>query len=1197
MTNDIMGLSPARPREYDEAAVRRAVEWVNANSRLVAERDFGHFCLVYLSHHFSAGFGRFQEDIFQDLSNLKPDQHALYLISRGHGKCARGLTMVSMYNGGVKHLKDIVRGDVVVSYNEATGKFEPKEVTHSQEMGVKDIYRMRTKGGTETFVAETHKFLTSSGDWKELKDLSPGDRIAAPRYIPEPAHPENMTEDELVLLAYYVTEGCGGSARVSNFDVDILKLVQKSARALGGDASLGFCEEAGRYEYVGITQGEKWKSGKDLLRSVGVEPDHQLSVNVSLPDSVFKMDNAHVAFLLKHMFEGDGWATTNGAKGKPCVGYGTSSEALAKQVKTLLLRLGIVSRLVTKKVAKARLGEVYELTIYDRKNVERFREQVGFFKKEIPPKTEGTSQSFDDMIPGDLLMTAHPWGKVPVAAVKEHTLGLSSPYGERDHSRDKIERLSNYTGNAKLARIVNDDVWWDEIREIEYHETDMTYDITVKDNENYLADDLLHHNTTLISLCFVVWNICYRRRKHIVLGAAVRELSEKFLANIKLELETNQKIREDFGDLVGKQNRKLDAKSQRPYRASYIRTANYVVVTTASAGTSVRGLLESLPDDLEKDFVGLDASGSPIFRTKTTRVDLFILDDMIDDKKVNSQDVRDKLWDWFWNNVFSAQELGCGNVVVVGTTLHEDDLVCRLYKDKTQTATWVKRKLPACDPEMPFDADGNPRNCLFPEYWGRTNYNRPIVTKDPYTQEETTVYRSHLWWRAQELGPSFGPEMLLQPMSDATKMFFLKDFRDYVVAGTHGPDLKQTYRETMGRELETLPSDLMCVTSIDPAGTEEARVKEGTDPDYTAIETWGYSPSTKKFYLVGINHGRFSTSEMMRLLMMHGQMFDRRFGGTYRPDQIDSSKDIQGFNFTHLGYVIETVAFQKVLSNLFEELAASMGFYPIVFEASRSGGRGKRIRAMLPAHLSQLHQIVLPYGSHARALTAFTEELENFPGAGGHDDCFPAGTEVLTVNKRGQISETCIEEVRRGDYVLTRNGPRKVLKAWSKGYRKVINRFGITATPEHRVWTDNRGWASLESLTGDDLLLAVGRGLLEPRAIEADELEAVDYPGRIADYTTEVFDLHVETNHEFFVVAESGEAVLVHNCVDAFTDAITALYSYSLGLGRGLGNIDAIRDIMQNSDFRVDEDRVEEVIRTLHLDATAQVVPATMVGS
>jgi len=94
-------------------------------------------------------------------------------------------------------------------------------------------------------------------------------------------------------------------------------------------------------------------------------------------------------------------------------------------------------------------------------------------------------------------------------------------------------------------------------------------------------------------------------------------------------------------------------------------------------------------------------------------------------------------------------------------------------------------------------------------------------------------------------------------------------------------------------------------------------------------------------------------------------------------------------------------------------------------------------------------------------------EMMGFPSQKVHDDlCFPAETPIITVDGVKKIIE-----ITTDDYVLTRNGYKKVVKAWCSGNKEVVTRFGITATPNHKIHTENRGWVSLDSLCMNDILL------------------------------------------------------------------------------------------------------------------------------
>ena len=88
------------------------------------------------------------------------------------------------------------------------------------------------------------------------------------------------------------------------------------------------------------------------------------------------------------------------------------------------------------------------------------------------------------------------------------------------------------------------------------------------------------------------------------------------------------------------------------------------------------------------------------------------------------------------------------------------------------------------------------------------------------------------------------------------------------------------------------------------------------------------------------------------------------------------------------------------------------------------------------------------------------EEVASFP-AGDHDDyCFVAGTKVAT--PAGDVN---IEELRVGDVVLTPVGARRVTAAGFTGVRPVISRAGLVGTANHPVYTLDKGWVPMDTVT------------------------------------------------------------------------------------------------------------------------------------
>jgi len=83
--------------------------------------------------------------------------------------------------------------------------------------------------------------------------------------------------------------------------------------------------------------------------------------------------------------------------------------------------------------------------------------------------------------------------------------------------------------------------------------------------------------------------------------------------------------------------------------------------------------------------------------------------------------------------------------------------------------------------------------------------------------------------------------------------------------------------------------------------------------------------------------------------------------------------------------------------------------------------------------------------------------------SGAHDDCFIAGTMILT--DKGNVP---VEDVRVGDMVMTRGG-YKTVEVTRSSLKKVITRLGLTGSPDHPMIT-KRGIVDLKNIKGSDIL-------------------------------------------------------------------------------------------------------------------------------
>ena len=143
----------------------------------------------------------------------------------------------------------------------------------------------------------------------------------------------------------------------------------------------------------------------------------------------------------------------------------------------------------------------------------------------------------------------------------------------------------------------------------------------------------------------------------------------------------------------------------------------------------------------------------------------------------------------------------------------------------------------------------------------------------------------------------------------------------------------------------------------------------------------------------------------------------------------------------------------------------------------------------------------------------------------GH--CFAAGTMITT--KEGEIP---IENVKAGDYVLTREGYKKVTFSEITGKNVMVKDYSIgdtniTCTPDHLFYMIEDGFAEIDKIIQKTFVTCEKTKKLSVR--KSNE--------RIID---KVYDITVEDRHEFF-----ANGILVHNCTDVLDYILCTFLSKS----------------------------------------------------
>lgn len=227
-----------------------------------------------------------------------------------------------------------------------------------------------------------------------------------------------------------------------------------------------------------------------------------------VPACVFRLPQPQLVVFLRTLFSCDGSVYVN-RQGQPGISYSTISARLAADVQHLLLRFGFVTRLRTKIMqVNGALYTSYELQLLGTPHVKRFLREIGIYGREeakakIADLADPTNVSTHfDMVPTGAVF----WNDVSAISDGASFKALSRAAGVTIHpgrmngplSRMTVISLAAAYASENLQRLAHGDIYWDTITSIEPVGEERVYDLTVPGYANFVANDLVIHNSSLL---------------------------------------------------------------------------------------------------------------------------------------------------------------------------------------------------------------------------------------------------------------------------------------------------------------------------------------------------------------------------------------------------------------------------------------------------------------------------------------------------------------------------------------------------------------------------------------------------------------------------------------------------------------------------------------------------------------------------
>jgi replicative DNA helicase len=430
--------------------------------------------------------------------------------------CLAGDSLVTMADSGSQiPIRDLAgkSGFKVWALNEANFRLEPAVVSRAFATGVKPVFRLTTRLGRTIRATANHKFRAFAG-WKRLDEFAVGEHLALPRVIENPAR-QSMSDGELALLGHLIGDGCTLPRHATQYttkEKDLAEMVAELAlKVFGDEVKPRINQERNWYQvYLASTRRHTHNVHSAIcewLSDLGIWGLR--SYEKYVPGNVFKQPREAIAVFIRHLWATDGCIKQN-SKGHPypAVYYASSSERLARDLHSLLLRFEINSRL--HRISQGKKGrDQYHVVVSGKNDLERFVDSigaVGAYKSEqldaIKRFLSLTSANTNrDIIPSAIWREyVKPAMQANGITCRQMFASINTAYCgtgiyRKNVGRERASRIASVVLSPELARLAQSNVYWDEIIAIESDGIEEVFDLTVEWHHNFVANDIILHNS------------------------------------------------------------------------------------------------------------------------------------------------------------------------------------------------------------------------------------------------------------------------------------------------------------------------------------------------------------------------------------------------------------------------------------------------------------------------------------------------------------------------------------------------------------------------------------------------------------------------------------------------------------------------------------------------------------------------------
>lgn len=379
--------------------------------------------------------------------------------------------------------------------------------------GRKKVYKLTTRSGRCIKASGNHPFLKLEG-WTPLEKLKKGNKIALPRQLEIEKSSDKMKEEELVLLAHLLGDGCilpNQPYHYTSADEENIRTVATTSSCLFGIKSRVVKQKNWYHVYLPSPFSLTHKKHHPItswFSNLGIE--RVRSYQKRIPLSVFENREEKIALFLKHLWATDGNISSKKLphrKDTAAIYYSSSSEILARQTQHLLLQIGVPSKLTTVPSNKG-YRNMHHVHIYGAPSQLLFLKKVGCAGKRghvipslIDQLQEITPNPNNDIIPKEAWQTTIRQAKEQFQLSWRDlcsAIGTSycgSSLFKNGISRQRMHALYNAMPANEIKVLAESDIYWDNITAIEELGIEDVYDATVENVHNFVANGIIVHNS------------------------------------------------------------------------------------------------------------------------------------------------------------------------------------------------------------------------------------------------------------------------------------------------------------------------------------------------------------------------------------------------------------------------------------------------------------------------------------------------------------------------------------------------------------------------------------------------------------------------------------------------------------------------------------------------------------------------------